>query len=114
MGLLQKIIVDCSAPGGKTTVVPLSAGEQADYDAQQPIGAAEMAALNALAVRRVQHISALATLTPHLTASAATTTNDITAVQALIDQIQAGQQPTGAQVLQVIRFLLRTMAVLLS
>lgn len=114
MGLLQKVVIDCSVPGGAPTVAPLSDSEQADYTAQQPIGAAEVAALAALAARRAQHVNALAALTPHLTASAATTANDITAVQAIIDQIQSGQQPTAAQVLQITRFLLRTIAVLLS
>ncbi len=68
----------------------------------------------AASTTRAQHITALAALKPALTANATAITNDITAIQALIASIEAGTQPTAAQVLQVLRFMLRCLVVLNS
>jgi len=104
-----KIVVDCTAH--TVAVADLSATEQATYDAQQPIGIAQAQAISTLAALQSQHQQALSTIRSALTASQQTVSADITAVQNLVATLQAGTQPTQAQLLQLLRFLLRTLAV---
>lgn len=74
-----------------------------------PLSPAQAQLVADLATRQ-QHLAALAQIKGALTGDAAKTGGDITAIQNLIAGIQAGTPPTQAQLLQIIRFLLRCLA----
>jgi len=105
----QATIVQLSA--GTITTAPLSAQQQTLRDA-------EVALLSALLTdslnrdgTRLQHAQALASLRPALTANATTIANDLAALQTTAAALQAGTQPTAAQVLQILRLILRVLAI---
>jgi len=69
-------------------------------------------AASAAAAIRQQHSAALDAIKAALTANSTLTANDITAIKTLITNLQAGTAPTQAQLLQLLRFQLRSLAVL--
>jgi len=59
-----------------------------------------------------QHRQALAHVRAALTANGTTVSNDLAALQTIVTALQAGTPPTQAQLLALLRFLLRALAVL--
>lgn len=106
----QQLTVDCGS--GDVTTAPLTADQQAAYDAAQTAAAAALPAQLAALAMYDQHRQALEAIRASLGANVAITTNDITAVQNLVATLQAGTPPNQAQLLQLVRFLLRALAVL--
>ena len=105
----QKVVSDCAAH--TVALLPLTTAEQAAYDAAQPAGIADGQARSALLALQAQHQAALGGIHGALTSNPATVQADITAIQALAAALAAGTQPTQADVLHLLRFLLRTLAI---
>lgn len=106
--MAKKITADCQT--SKVNISDLSPTEQAAYDAQQPIGLAQAQAAEVLGAAQHQHQQALLGLRAALTANGQTTAADIASIQQLATDLQAGTAPTQAQVVQLLRFLLRCLA----
>jgi len=74
--------------------------------------AAAQQAATAQAALRSLHVEALAAIRPALVNSATAITNDLAALQTIVTALEAGTVPTAAQLPQLLRLLVRAMAVL--
>jgi hypothetical protein len=72
----------------------------------------DLAAQATLAATRAQHAAALATLKPTLAADATINAADIATVQRLATGMQHGAAPIQAELLPLLRFILRSLIVL--